>query len=746
MRYFPRSILIIILAALTLLVSCADIFQPKISFSDMHSPSSLNDLFSGIERTIKLQTPSHLYVDQYFSPSQIRLTWTSVPLASYYMVERATAQHVPGSNLWEIPEDSEFEPLNPRFVYGTSFTDTILSGNNLHLDAPQYNNRYYYRVTAFSTSNQIEESNPTAAQWAMLFSAPFDLRATGGNFTDRVVLNWEHTQGAVAYEIWRSNHPDGSSPINLGQVQGNLNSFQNNVSTAEQGRDFYYMVRARNRFGNYSMFTRPAYGYARMFGAPNPPANVRFALNSGRGNSRTEMRIEWDPVLDEDIYYAVFRFSSADSSLTMLTEKTENTFWFDNDPGLSPGVYYYYRLQSIKDEAGTGPSQFSSPDLEGFLLSSPGTVAAEKNNNGQIIIKWLPAIGSDTERSGYTYNVYSSSSINGVYSSIASGIGANTDMEGFISHTLSPSSGPFFRVSTTNGSVTSAQSAAVSPAPDAPEIISATQHAFIANVTESDSSANPNGVYPVIITWKKPDNDTPFFYQVQRSTRSSGGFTRIHDSPLPASGSPSTAVFSYDTGTGIYTFIDRNESARAGRKFYYRVLSLNQLEQGNFFSQERIGWGALTHEKWMEEFNKTYSSAIYKLTLMHRSSDMDKLGTETKQGTLSGYIYYNARIAGLGGDITVTQTNYCDFYIENVPANGYYFILNGNSGSTANMQGNGSMKNETVTATGMYPGTVFHGNVQLTGGRVSGGSYRVTPSGFSARDLLAVIHGYSAGR
>ena len=254
------------------------------------------------------------------------------------------------------------------------------------------------------------------------------------------------------------------------------------------------------------------------------------------------------------------------------------------------------------------------------------------------------------------------------------------------------------------------------------------RHAFIQN-----ESANSNGVYPVRISWRKPANDSPAYFHVQRSTRSGANFSQVNAAALPANG-PYTDFYFYNDAEGIYTYIDRNETAAVGIKYYYRVVSLNQQGQG-VPSGERIGWGALTHEKFFYEFNKTYASAIYKLTLMHKRGNLNKLGTETNYGDISGQIYYNARVVGLHGDITVTTTNYCDFYIENDPAKGPYFILNGDSGSTANMATNGGMKPVTITCTGMYPGTVYHGNVVIRGSIVAGGTYGVTPNGFPRREL-----------
>jgi len=729
--------------------SCSDFFQPKIPFSS-GDDGSLTDLFRSVEEIGKLDTPEQFFITPYYSSSEIRLTWSSVHGAAYYMVERAISAPIPETNplSWADPDENDYEILE-RFVYYTNYTDQIL--RNPSLDSPEFQNKYYYRISAYNTVKKYEESEPTVPESAMLFRAPLNTRATGGSSVEFIEFRWERSEGADSYEVWRSDFPNGASATLLAIVLGNQHWYQNKVSVDEQGKDFYYMVSAKNRFGNTSLQTRPAYGYARIFGAPDKPEEVRLQSNSGRGHSTSEIKIEWDPADEPDAYYAVLRFSSVDSSLTRLTERTEATKWTDN-LGLKPGIYYYYRVQAIVDDIASGKalkSQISDNDPEAFILSAPDTVVAEKNHDNSVTIKWLPPIGSESDRMDYTYKIYSDSSMTGNFSNqVGSGIGPQTDAQGYISATNItnvPLGHTFFRVSTVvvkGQIIESEKSMVVSPAPAAAVILDVSQRAFIQNVAANSSS----GIYPVRITWKKPEGDTPAFYNIQRSTRAGAGYSKINEVSLGAYGPWIPNVYSYDSATEIYTYMDRNDAARVARKYYYRVLSLNQLEQGNFPSDEKIGWGALTHEQWIAEFNKTYASAIYKLTLMHRSSDTDKLGTETKYGTISGDIYYNARIAGLGGDITVRQTNYADFYIENDPANGVYFLLNGNSGSEANMSGNGKMKNETIICTGMYPGQIYHGNVQLTGGKVSGGTYGVTPDGFPRKELTATIFGYAAGR
>jgi len=723
---FPLPLLFAI--CYLLFVSCADMFQEKIPASGKND--SLDNLFRKEEEIAKLERPQEFYAADNYSSTEIRLTWREVRGAAYYMIERAI---VPPS-AWQPgykPGDEEYDVLD-RYVYRASFTDVILK--NAALDAPENQNRYYYRISAFNPAKKYEESDTTDPVSAMLFSAPGNVKASGGSSTEFVELRWEKTPGAESYEISRSTLSNGASASPLGFVYGNQTWFRNTVSAAEQGVDFYYMVTAKNGFGNKSPQTKPAYGYARVFGAPDMPV-VRLAEGSGRGNSINEIKIKWEAASEVGAYYAVYRYTNIDSSLTRLTNDTvklEDPEWTDSQ-GLKPGVYYYYKVQAIVDDIASGKalkSQFSSQDnlTESFILSPPDNVVAVKNPDGKIAVKWEPAIGSEGERRLYTYNVFANSNINGNFTiQISSGVVHNVDGEGFISLDGIPAgSGPFFKVSTKNGSVESAKSIVVSPAPAAAVMQGASQRIY--DLPANLKKANSNGVYPVRITWKKPDNEDPAFYHVQRSTRSGAGFSTINEAPLDASGSSTDVYYSYDPVTKIYTYIDINDTAKVGRKYYYRVLSLNELKQGNFYSSEAIGYGALTHKQYLLEYNKTMDKALKKLTLMYKSAATDKLGSETKNGAISGTISYKANLSGLSARIIIELTNYADFFIENELDKGVYFILNGNSNTSANTSSNGSMDG-TMNCTGMYPGKVYYDRIEIKGGSAGGGTYGVEPDG-----------------
>ena len=712
-------------------------FQEKIPLPLNDTPGSLGDVFRQDDPVTQLDVPTQLYIAPFYSRSEIRLTWEPVRGAAYYMIERAVAVPVLKDSVleWETPGEEGYEILE-RFVYGVSYNDEIIK--NPSLDSPEFQNRYYYRISAYNPARGLDESAPCEPAYAMLFRAPSNVRASGGVSTDYIEVRWEAAADAVSYEIWRSSSEKGI-PASLGTVSSNQNYYRNEIDKADQGVDFFYIITAKNRFDNVSLQTRPAMGYAKQEGSPDNPV-VRRTAGYGRGNSSSTARIEWNDVDDAE-YYEVYRYSNVDSSLTRLTMNTTQTYWVDS-AGLKPSTYYYYRVRAWgKDPADPSgekflKSQFSDTDAatESYILSPPDTVVAEKNSDGSIVVKWIPPIGSPEEVHSFFYTVYADTQINGSFTTaVSAGVTSNI-VDGYIrAEGISAQFGQFFRVVTFNPPAESVFSIVVAPSPAAAVIQDATRYAFIS----PDAAANSNGVYPVRITWKKPDNDDPVFYHVQRSTRADGGFSPVNDAPLRADGE-GTVGYSLDAATGVYAFIDRNETAKAGRKYFYRVLSLNQLGGGNFYSENRTGWGALTHTQYFLEYNRSMNAALKKLTYMHKPGSTDKLGEETKNGTLSGTIYYYAKIQGIGARIIIQLTDYADFYIENEAENGVYFTLNGESNTTANMSSNGDMDG-TVTCTGMYPGKVIYNGIQIKGGAAGGGTYGIEPDGFARGEVSYTV-------
>lgn len=708
-----KKLLILSLATL-LLTGCAEMFQGKVDMPVGSGDGTLSGMLSEKVAITELAAPAQLNVSKGDSSTSIDLNWSAVEGAVSYLVQRAEVlPNAQGG--YDEPTDELFEDLE-KMVYGTTYRDTT---------ATKVNARYYYRVSAENNRDKLESSPFTKLDYGTLFGVPGNLRADLGLYTDRVNVYWDKVEYATAYEIHRGTDASGAGSVRLATVTADRTKYTNTIPTDDQGKEFYYTVYAVNRNDQLSTASSPQLGFALVAGAPSQPMNVQ--VTNGRGTTTASITIKWDPVTatSDTVTYYVYRSSSEDSALLLVGGGKDITEYTDSR-SLKTGVYYYYQVQAAAlDEAGTElKSKFSDSGrltsdgkenkkaAEGFILSPPDEVFAEKvADQEQITIKFSPAIGNEAERAAYVYKVYGDTSQTGSFATEVASQNASAlelNSEGY--YTMAVASHSYYKVVTENGDTKSKPSSVVAPTPFAAVVKDASK---AANFSFRESDANGSGVYPVKVTWSKPNNDTPAGYHVYRSSSKDTGYRKITSDPI----SPDA----------VLEYLDANDTAKAGKKYWYKVLSVNSLGQGSHYSDPVQGYGALTHEQYLMEFYKTISSSLKKLTRMHKPGNTDKLGTDDTVGSISGTLNYNASIAGLGARITMHYDNYADFYIDG--DNDPYFVLTGDTNTTADMSSNGSMDG-TVECDGMYPGKVYHDKVAVKGGAAGGGTYGVEPQGF----------------
>lgn len=708
------------LTALTF-TSCANLFDSKIAMVTTGNIANLNSLVVPETTIDKLDAPAQIYVSQSESPSTIVVTWSKVEGATSYYLERAVSTTKDANGKFICPDESEFKSIGLKRLYSTTYEDVIL--NNPKYSDDEYSYGYFYRVAAENPGLKLETSEFIISDVGYLLSPPSGVKASLGEQTDLITIKWDKVSGAKNYDIYRSTREDGSSPVYMGTVSSNQNWFDNTVSKADQGVDFYYSVYTKTS-SNSSVASSLALGYALQEGAPPKVSGV--VIETGRGNTKDSITIKWNNAGDYD--YAVYRTSSKDASYTLL-RKDGKTNSFTDTKSLKPNVYYYYQVQAFKtDESGQktkGPFSDSSAEsktpAEGFILVPPSNITIMKNilDTSRCSITFTPAIGSKdypddsgltSDYNNYSYVIYGGNTADGAFKVIGEypDSGLSKDSNG--NYILSIASYNYYKVATKNGNVESDPSDVCAPAPFAATNIQCSKAANIAG------SANTNGVLPVKITWEAPKNDVAEGgYYVYRSTSPTSGFKKITDEAVTST-----------------SYIDSYDAAKAGVYYYYKVLSLNSLGQGANYTDASVGYGALTPEQYMREYNKTVLSSQKKLKLMHMADDMKKLGSETALGKYSGSLSYNAAIAGVGAKIVMHYQDYADFYANGDAANGYYFNLTGNSDTSASMDASGNMSG-TVTCTGMYPGSVCYDRIKIKGGGAAGGSYGIKRAGFEGQ-------------
>lgn len=727
-RFYKIQLAVSVLCSAVLL-SCSDLFENRVPMQS--TSSSLVKLVVPAVEIEKLDAPRQIFVSQAEFPTTINVAWSAVEGATSYRLERALAVEKDSAGNYIVPDDGEFEvlPLCQR-LYGTSYTDTILK-NPKYTDE-EYSYRYFYRVCAENPRLKYESSDFTVSEEAFLLAPPANVTASLGESQEKIVVRWDKTENASYYDIYRSQSSDGSSPVFIKYVTSNQNFCEDYISSEEQGIDFYYTVRARTSSAS-SISSGLALGYALKDGAPGIVKDVK--VTNGRGTTNNSILISWSEL--PGVQYAVYRTSSKDSSYTLCANVDAGKTSYTDTKSLKPNVYYYYQVQAFKVEGEgenaekiKGPfsdsSRTSKEPAEGYLLSPPDDISVLKNssNPNKCIITFSAALGSKDclSNSGiyddyneYTYRIKGSTNKDSGYDDITEvSESLLIASDGYYRTDFDKGDDKFFKVVTVKDGVESAESEACAPVPFQAKDVQVSKAQYITGYTDDDSMANPNGVFPVKIAWQPPaENDADGGYYVYRSAKKDSGFKKITEEPV----------------TGLEYF-DNDENMKAGVYYYYKVLSLNSLLQGGNYSETKEGWGALTANQYMREYNKTIMSSQKKLTLMHKSNDMDKLGSESANGELSGNLSYNASVAGLGARIKMHYTNYADFYANGDAANGYYFFLNGDTNTSASMDASGSMDG-TVDCKGMYPGSVNYNSLKIKGGAAGGGSYVITRSGFA---------------
>ncbi len=739
-----------------LFAGCADMFQDRVPMQPGTNGVTLAKMFESQETIENLDAPKQVFVTNGEYNDHIIVSWEKVNGARSYSLERAVSNIKEADGSWKVPDEGAFEPLpHSTFIEGTSFTDTIIDNtpaNVLDYTNEAYQCGYFYRVCAkndiekygesawypdyYKTDedgNPVPESERDPQAVGALLTPPSGLKASCGKYQDKIILNWNIASNSVSsYRIYRSRNIDGSGGSQVATVYGNTASYPISVAADQKGVNYYFTIVSVGSSGSESVSSSVALGYALKPGAPG--AVEKITITKGRGDSNGTISLEWDEVSGA-AKYRLYRYTSTDATLKQSGDdipNTTGTISVDDQLPLKPNVFYYYQVQAISEIAGeeyAGAMSETGDDAEkveniaeAYLVSPPQTVAVKKiqgDISGNIIV-FSAAIGDKNsvynspatikkaDWNSYSYVVYGEDSAAGAFA---------TPIAEFSSPAKSAEEGcyeekvpvyKFYKVSVKKGTEESEKSAAIAPAPYAAKNLVVTKNASISGYTNNDANANANGVHAIKIYWKAPDGGADGGYNIYRSTKPKSGFKKINESPITET-----------------SYIYKDEQAKAGNYYYYRVLSLNSLGQGANYTDTQIGYGALTTYQYVREYIKTTLNSQKKLTLMHKSGATDKLGSESSYGDISGSLSYNASIAGLGGRVIMHYDNYADYYIMGDKSLGVYFLLNGNTNTSASMDTNGTMDG-TVTVQGMYPGSVVYDNIKIKGGAAGGGTYGVT--------------------
>lgn len=143
------------------------------------------------------------------------------------------------------------------------------------------------------------------------------------------------------------------------------------------------------------------------------------------------------------------------------------------------------------------------------------------------------------------------------------------------------------------------------------------------------------------------------------------------------------------------------------------------------FSVENTKIPEISNEEYAILYFKKINQTQTKLSYMNKKSSLAKIGTETINGDISGTLYYNVKVKGFGGVVTLRYTNYCD-------EEGWVF--DGEIITKSNMAQNGTLEG-VVTITGDHPGKAYYENAILKSGEPGDGTYGFEQEGCPREEL-----------
>ena len=115
-------------------------------------------------------------------------------------------------------------------------------------------------------------------------------------------------------------------------------------------------------------------------------------------------------------------------------------------------------------------------------------------------------------------------------------------------------------------------------------------------------------------------------------------------------------------------------------------------------------------------FFKKLNKTQEKLTYMHKKGNLAKVGTETVKGDISGTLFYDVKIKGMGAVVTLRYTDFCD-------EEGW--VYDGEVLTYSNMSQDGHFEG-TIKVSGIEPAEISYDKVIMKNGAPGDGFYAVS--------------------
>ncbi len=310
--------------------------------------------------------------------NKVKITWNKLKIGSInaerYYIYRSALVNGSYTNLGNTAS--------------TSYDDNTASSGIL----------YYYKVKAYHSSYEYNKYSKADSGYLGL-SAPANIIASDGTYTNKINIIWNSVAGAEKYYIYHSKSPQGTYS-NIGNtISTSYDDIINLIGTN------YYKIKAYSSGIGYSEYSDYDGGY--VFPAPT-------GISASDGTYTNKINITWNGVIGAEKYY-VYRSTLIAGSYIEIAN-TISTFY--DDILVFPNTNYYYKIRSYSSSIGYS---YYSTNNGGFLkLNSPiGISASDGIYTNKINITWNSVISAEK------YYIYRSTVSNGFYSEISNTTSTN---------------------------------------------------------------------------------------------------------------------------------------------------------------------------------------------------------------------------------------------------------------------------------------------------------------------------------
>jgi len=308
-----------------------------------------------------LFAPANVAVSDGTFIDKVQVIWTLSSSATSYKVYRAASAS------------------GAKTLRGSSATSPFNDTN------PTPGVTYFYWVVACNGSNCSDYSAYDTG-WRN-FSAPANVVASDGTFTDKVQVAWDAVIGASSYQVYRA---EGESVTK--SLLGSPTASPANDSSATPGITYYYWVKAC-RGANCSDYSAYDSGWCNL----SAPAGVA----ASDGPYTDKVQVTWNAASGA-VAYRVYRATSATGSKTWLGSSTGTSY---PDASAIPGITYYYWVKTC---TATLCSDFSASDTGWRKPTAPaGLTASDGTYTDKVLISWTASPGATS------YQVYRATSATG---------------------------------------------------------------------------------------------------------------------------------------------------------------------------------------------------------------------------------------------------------------------------------------------------------------------------------------------